>query len=208
MCLRERRLGDRRDTLLLEAHQFDAGMVDSHRVEPGHQHADRLVDRDDRTVLLAGDQAVAVPATATRFVRLTALAAQDAAAGAIDLRELQVYGGGPNVPPSGTVAPLATKNTIKSIVRLRAAFTDPDSTILRYLWDFDGDGRFDQATRGPQVAHVWSAAGTYAVTVGARDFRGALGTTTLALRITDPTVPVEPISPPVIPVASSTPEDR
>ncbi|WP_324908106.1 discoidin domain-containing protein [Baekduia sp.] len=141
----------------------------------------------------AGDQAVAVTAAATRFVRLSALAAQDAAAASIDLRELQVYGGGPNVAPSGTVAPLTPKSYIKSIVRLRAAFTDPDSTIVRYLWDFDGDGRFDQATAGPQVAHVWSAAGTYAVTVGARDFRGALGTTTLALRIIDPSVPVEPI---------------
>jgi hypothetical protein len=141
-----------------------------------------------------GDQAVATPGAAgTSFVRLTALAARDPAAGAIDLRELQAFGGGPNVPPSGTVAALATKNYIKSIVRLRAAFTDPDSAIRRYLWDFDGDGRFDQATLGPQVAHVWSVAGTYHVIVGARDFRGALGTTTLALRIVDPSIPVEPI---------------
>lgn len=141
----------------------------------------------------AGDQTIAVDGAGVRYLRLRALTSQDPASPTIDLRELQVRGGGPNVPPSGTVAPLATKNTIKSTVRLRAAFTDPDSTILRYLWDFDGDGRFDQATLGPQVAHVWNAAGTYAVTVGARDFRGALGTTTLTLRITDPGVPVEPI---------------
>jgi PKD domain/F5/8 type C domain len=141
----------------------------------------------------AGDQAVSVIAPATRFVRLLALSAQDPASPTIDLRELQVFGGGPDVPPSGTVATDTTRNYMKSVVRLRAAFTDPDSTILRYLWDFDGDGRFDQATNGPQVAHVWSAAGTYRVTVGARDFRGALGTTTLALRIIDPSVAVEPI---------------
>lgn len=139
------------------------------------------------------DQSIAVAGTATRYVRLSALTAQDPSAGTIDLRELQVYGGGPNVAPSGTLAVLAPKNPINSIVRLRAAFTDPDSAILRYLWDFDGDGRFDQATAGPQVAHVWGAAGTYTVVVGARDFRGALGTTSLALRITDPATPVEPV---------------
>jgi F5/8 type C domain/PKD domain len=141
----------------------------------------------------AADQSVAVTAAATRYVRLQALAPQDAAAPTIDLRELQVFGGGPNVAPSGSVATDVAKNAVRSVVRFRAAFTDPDSTILRYLWDFDGDGRFDQATNGPQVAHVWSAAGTYKVTVGARDFRGALGTTTLDLRITDPSIPVEPV---------------
>lgn len=138
------------------------------------------------------DQAVAVAASGARFVRLQALSAQDGG-GAIDLRELQVFGGGPNVAPTGTVATDAPKNYIKSVVRLRAAFTDPDSTILRYLWDFDGDGRFDQATTTPQVAHVWAAAGAYHLTVGARDFRGALGTTTLDLRIIDPAIPVEPV---------------
>jgi hypothetical protein len=43
------------------------------------------------------------------------------------------------------------------------------------------------------VAHVWAGPGTYHVTVGARDFRGALGTTTLDLRVTDPSQPIEPI---------------
>jgi hypothetical protein len=139
------------------------------------------------------DAAIAVTGGGTRFVRLTALSAQAPAAATIDLRELQVFGGGPNVPPTGSVALDAPKNYIKQVVRLRAAFTDPDSTILRYLWDFDGDGRFDQATVGPQVAHVWAQAGTYHVTVGARDFRGALGTTTVDLRVIDPSVPVEPV---------------
>lgn len=139
------------------------------------------------------DQAVAVAAPGARFVRVSALTAQDPAAGTIDLRELQVFGGGPNVPPTGTVSVEAPKNYIKSVVRLRAAFTDPDSSIVRYLWDFDGDGRFDQATATPQVAHVWAAAGTYHLTVGARDFRGGLGTATLDVRIVDPSIPVEPI---------------
>jgi hypothetical protein len=132
-------------------------------------------------------------ATQIRYVRLLALAPQDPTAPTIDLRELQAFGVGPNTPPSGTVTVDAPRNYIKSVVRFRASFTDPDSTILRYLWDFDGDGRFDQATNGPTVAHVWTLPGTYHVTVGARDFRGGLGTTTLDLRVIDPAALVDPV---------------
>jgi hypothetical protein len=132
-------------------------------------------------------------ASQIRYVRLQALAPQDAAQPTIDLRELQVFGVGPNTPPSGTVTVDAPRNYIKGIVRFRAAFTDPDSTITRFLWDFDGDGRWDQATYGPAVAHVWLKAGTYHVTVGARDFRGGLGTTTLDVRIIDPNALVDPV---------------
>jgi len=145
---------------------------------------------------LAGtsDGAVAATGNTIRFVRVQALTAQDGgASGTIDLREVQVFGGGPNVAPAGTVSTDSNKNYIKSVVRFRAAFTDPDSTIVRYLWDFDGDGRFDQATTSPQVGHVWAAAGTYRLTAGARDFRGALGTTTFDLRVIDPSIPVEPV---------------
>jgi hypothetical protein len=132
-------------------------------------------------------------ASGVRYVRLQALAPQDAAQPTIDLAELQVQGVGPNTPPAGTLTVDAPRNYIKSTVRLHAAFTDGDSTITRYLWDFDGDGRWDQATLGPNVAHVWLKAATYHVTVGVRDFRGGLGTASLDLRLTDPDQPLEPV---------------
>jgi hypothetical protein len=135
----------------------------------------------------------AAAAAGVRYVRLQLLSAQDPAATTIDVRELQVFGVGPNVPPAGTLVVDAPRNYVKGIVRLRATFSDGDSTILRYLWDFDGDGRYDQATAGPSVAHVWAGPGTYHVTVGARDFRGALGTTTLDVRIIDPSALLEAI---------------
>jgi hypothetical protein len=137
--------------------------------------------------------APAANATQIRYVRLQALAPQDAAQPSIDLRELQVFGVGPNAPPTGTVSVDDPRSYTKAVVRLRAAFTDSDSTITRYLWDFDGDGKWDQATNGPTVAHVWTTVGTYHVTVGARDFRGGLGTTSLDLRLTDPNALLEPI---------------
>lgn len=145
------------------------------------------------TLTGTGDATLTATATGTRFVRLKALSAQDATASTVDVRELQVFGGGPNQPPTGTVAADTPKSYIKNVVRLRASFTDPDSTIVRYLWDFDGDGRFDQATTGPQVAHVWTLPGTYHVVVGARDFRGGLGTTSLDLRVIDPAALIDPV---------------
>jgi hypothetical protein len=128
-----------------------------------------------------------------RFVRLQALAPQDPASATIDLRELQVFGLGPGTPPAGTLAPATLKNYVKQAIHLHAAFTDAGAVITKYLWDFDGDGRWDQATVGPDVAHVWMAAGGYHVIVGVRDYRGALGTAATDLRVVDPTAPVEPI---------------
>lgn len=128
-----------------------------------------------------------------RFVRLVMLSAQDPAAATIDVRELAVHGVGPNTPPSGTIATDIPRNPINYPVRLRATFTDPDSSIVRYLWDFDGDGVWDQATLGPQVSHVWAGPGAYHVTVGARDFRGALGTASLDLYVIDPNAPIEAV---------------
>jgi PKD domain/F5/8 type C domain len=128
-----------------------------------------------------------------RYVRLLALAPQDPAAATVDVRELQVLGVGPNQAPTGSVTVDAPRTYVKNVARFRASFTDPDSTITRYLWDFDGDGRFEQATNSPQVAHVWTVAGSYHVIVGARDFRGGLGTTALDLKVIDPAAAVDPV---------------
>lgn len=132
-------------------------------------------------------------ASQIRYVRLQALAPQDAASPTVDLRELQVFGVGPDTAPSGTLSAGSTKNYIKQVVTLRAAFTGPTSAITRYLWDFDGDGHWDQSTYGPSVSHVWMAAGTFHVTVGVRDLRGSLGTSSLDLRVIDPAALVQPI---------------
>ena len=146
-------------------------------------------DRGRAVVISPGAGAAGV-----KFVRVAMLGAQDPAATDIDLREIQVLGKGPNVAPQdGQLTFDIPRPSPLTTVRMTAAFTDPDSSILRYLWDFDGDHVWDQATLGPRVAHVWAGEGTYNVTVGARDFRGALGTTTASIRVAPPGSPVEPI---------------
>jgi F5/8 type C domain/PKD domain len=133
-------------------------------------------------------------AAQVRFVRVALLGAQDPAATRIDLRELQVLGKGPNQPPrDGSVTLDVDRVQPKALVRLTASFTDTDSSIVHYLWDFDGDNAWDQATLGPRVSHVWSGSGTYQVSVGARDFRGALGVASRSVRVAAIGAPVEPI---------------
>lgn len=132
-------------------------------------------------------------AAGVRYVRLEAVAPQDPSSPTVDLRELQVFGVAPDTAPTGTLSTDTTKNYIKQTVTLRAAFAPQTSAITRYLWDFDGDGRWDQSTYGPNVAHVWLGAGIYHVTVGVRDFRGGLGSAAIDLRVIDPNVLVQPI---------------
>lgn len=143
-----------------------------------------------------GKDTVVQPTAGTagvKQVRLVLLSPQDAASSTIDVREVAVYGVLPNTPPSGSVETPPGKIYVHVPVILRSSFTDADSRIVRYLWDFDGDGTWDQATLGPSVTHVWAGRGLYHVIVGARDFRGDLGTASLDLPVVDPTVPVEPL---------------
>ncbi|MBI5104476.1 MAG: discoidin domain-containing protein [Solirubrobacterales bacterium] len=132
-------------------------------------------------------------ATGVRFARLVLLGAQDPASPTIDVRALEVQGKGPNVAPSGTLTPNDARPVAGLPVRLLAQFTDPDSTIVRMLWDFQSDGTWDQATLGPVVSHVYAGVGRYRVTVGARDFRGALGTATTDLEVKAPGQTAEPL---------------
>jgi len=50
---------------------------------------------------------------------------------------------------------------------------DPDGKIVRYEWDFDGDGTFDETTTEPKVCHVFELAGNFNVTLRVTDDDGA-----------------------------------
>ncbi len=51
--------------------------------------------------------------------------------------------------------------------------SDPDGKIVRYEWDFDGDGTFDEATTEPKVCRVFELAGNFNVTLRVTDEDGA-----------------------------------
>lgn len=50
---------------------------------------------------------------------------------------------------------------------------DPDGRIVRYEWDFDSDGVFDETTTEPKVCRVFEFAGNFNVTLRVTDDDGA-----------------------------------
>ena len=89
--------------------------------------------------------------------------------------------------------PARPRTTSSRSSRCSAAFTGP----TRRSPATSGTSTATAAGTRPPTAQrsptSGSAAGTYHVTVGARDFRGSLGTTSLDLRVIDPNALVEPI---------------
>lgn len=107
----------------------------------------------------------------------------------------------PPVDPRVNLAPRAPTITssgsaINSNVTFTATATDPENDQLNYGFDWDNDGVVDDYTGfvpsgvSAQLSHVWSSAGTYTVTVFARDVWGHISSGTsvsVVITSTDPT---------------------
>jgi hypothetical protein len=88
----------------------------------------------------------------------------------------------------GNRAPIATVSmdtaapeTLKAVTFTSAA-TDQDGSITSYLWDFDEDGQFDDAS-GPTVPWTFTKKKTYQVKVKVTDDRGASATGTRTVNV-------------------------
>jgi len=66
-----------------------------------------------------------------------------------------------------------------------SASRDPDGSIARYEWDFNGDGVFDQTTTAPTVSYTYATSGTKTVTVRATDNEGATSRATQSVVVGD-----------------------
>jgi hypothetical protein len=73
-------------------------------------------------------------------------------------------------------------------VQFTASFTDPDSKITGYRWDFDGNGTVEQTTTMPTTTFAYPRGGDFTARVAAVDFRGGTGTASRAMHVT--TAPV------------------
>ncbi|HYU32388.1 MAG TPA: putative Ig domain-containing protein [Thermoanaerobaculia bacterium] len=67
--------------------------------------------------------------------------------------------------------------------------TDPDSPIILYEWDFEGDGVFDVSSGSPTATHAYPAAGTYTATLRVTDDTGLTSTGTASVVIRPPNRP-------------------
>ncbi len=134
-----------------------------------------------------------------RRVRLTLLSPQNDGPGFagddfIDVTALEVFGAVPNVLPAGGLKASPAKAATGQTVSFDASsFTDPDSRITGYDWDFDGNGSVDRTTDGPRTDFAYGAAGTFAPKVRAKDFRGGAGTGATTVTVTAPPPPAGPV---------------
>lgn len=125
-----------------------------------------------------------------RYVRLTLLSSQDPSSPYVDFSELEVFGAPPNRLPRGSLAASRARIGVGGKVKFAAAFADPDSRIVGYDWDFDGDGAVDRSTTEPATSFTYRRAGTFAAGVAVRDFRGGAGTAARTVTVTRPPRPV------------------
>ncbi len=126
---------------------------------------------------------VAAGAGNVRYVRLTLLSSFGAGSAFIDFSELAVYGAPPNQLPTGSLAASRMLLTGGGTVDFAASFVDPDSRILGYDWDFDGDGAVDRSTAEPTTSFTYSRTGTFAASVAVRDYRGGAGTASRSITV-------------------------
>jgi extracellular elastinolytic metalloproteinase len=137
-----------------------------------------------------------------RRVRLTMLSPQNDAPGFtghdfITATSLEVFGAVPNVLPAGALkaspAAVAPGQTVSFDA---SSFTDPDSRITGYDWDFDGNGSVDRTTDTPRTDFAYAAAGTFAPKVMVKDFRGGAGTASTTVTVAAAPPPPGPVATP------------
>jgi extracellular elastinolytic metalloproteinase len=101
----------------------------------------------------------------------------------ISASRLEVFGAVPNTLPSGTLSATPATAEPGQAVTLTASFTDPDSLITGYDWDFNGDTKVDRTTAAPTTSTTYANAGTFHPTVAAKDFRGGAGTAATSVTV-------------------------
>lgn len=65
-----------------------------------------------------------------------------------------------------------------------SASSDPDGTIARYLWDFDGNGTVDREAQNPVISHSFSNTGNFPVTLTVVDDDGGRDSETRTVTVT------------------------
>jgi PKD repeat protein len=67
---------------------------------------------------------------------------------------------------------------------------DPDGTIIKYEWDFNGDGRFDEAKTVPTTTQLFDRAKEWRINLRVTDNRGATGSISKIVKVTEAPVTV------------------
>jgi PKD repeat protein len=94
-----------------------------------------------------------------------------------------------NVPPAADIQADVTSGNAPLTVSFNAGgSSDSDGNIVRYWWDFDGNGSYDQMTASASCSHIYGTAGIFSAKVMVEDNEG--GTATDSVSITVNALPV------------------
>lgn len=106
-------------------------------------------------------------------------------AGQVNLNEPDLFDtSSRNMPPRPTVT-LAESCEEGDEVLLQVEANDPDSTKLTYMYDWDGNGVFDDVNTAAEMRHSWKRDGTYRVRVRVQDDRRASGEDQVTIVVKD-----------------------
>ncbi|MCB1187578.1 PKD domain-containing protein [bacterium] len=84
-----------------------------------------------------------------------------------------------NAAPSAALVADVTSGTAPLTVEFDASgSSDPDGNIVRYLWDWDGNGGFDEQSISPVVTHIYTSGGSFSASVVVEDSDGERSTST------------------------------
>lgn len=89
-----------------------------------------------------------------------------------------------NAPPQPEFSFNPTTVSVNISVAFDArASTDPDGKVVKYEWDFDGDGVFEITTDKPTTQYTFIKTGEYKVTLRVTDDKGAIATITKTITV-------------------------
>lgn len=112
-------------------------------------------------------------------------------------------------PPTATASVNPSNGAVPLAVNFTGSGTDKDGTIVKFEWDFEGDGVFDHtSTTTGNVAHTFSAEGTFNALFRVTDNEGLTGTarvTTTAVRVGPAGSPTATITAPSAPLTVNAP---
>jgi hypothetical protein len=94
-----------------------------------------------------------------------------------------------NASPRADFRTMPTNPDTNTFVLFDASSSkDPDGSIVRYEWDFNGDGRFDEVKATPTVTRLFDRAGDWRINLRVTDNRGAVGSISKIVRVSEAAV--------------------
>ncbi len=89
-----------------------------------------------------------------------------------------------NAPPTAEFSFSPTTVSVNLAITFDArASVDTDGKVVKYEWDFDGDGVFEISTEKPTVQYTFTKTGEYRVTLRVTDDKGAIASISRTLTV-------------------------